>query len=125
YDQRLNQFEEWKAQQDLEVAVRTLQQQFGDDFDVNAVIHHAMQTGRMDLANIHKELMFDKFWSQQQAQAEAERRRQANDAQRTAAKAGLTPAMGGSATGVQEPIETGSASSIADAYQQDNAKLCR
>jgi hypothetical protein len=123
YDQRLNNFEEWKAEQDLHVALRVLQQQFGDDFDPNAVVHHAMQTGRMDLANIHKELMFDRMFQQQQAQAEAERRRQASDAQRTAAKAGLTAQIGGSASGVQEPTQTGSASSIAEAYQQAKQKL--
>jgi hypothetical protein len=123
YEQRLNGFEQWKADQDLQVALSVLHNQFGDDFDANAVVSHAMQTGRMDLANIHKELMFDRFWAQQQAQAEADRRRQADEQRRTQAKAGLTPQMGGGVTNVVEPTESGSAMSIADAYAQAKAKL--
>jgi hypothetical protein len=123
YDDRLNTFEQWKADQELQVALRYLQQQYGDDFDPNEVVNRAMATGRMDLANIHKELMFDRFWATQQAQREADAQRQADDAKRTQAKAGLTPQMGGSAAGDLGQSESGSATSIADAWAQAKQKL--
>jgi hypothetical protein len=123
YDQRLQAAEQFRADQELQVALRVLQQQFGDDFDPQAVVSTAMQTGRMDLANIHKEMMFDKFWSQQQAQQEAERRRQTDESQRTAAKAGVAAHIGGGASSAAETPETGTATSVADAYMQAKRTL--
>jgi len=124
YDQRLSQHEQWRADQELQTALRVLPQQFGDDFDGNAVVAHAVQTGRMDLANIHKEMMFDRQWQQRQAETEAERRRAADDAKRTAAKAGMTPHQGGgaSAAAADRP-ESGTAPSVADAYYAAKRQL--
>jgi hypothetical protein len=123
YDQRLQQFEQYRADQELQQALRVLQQQFGDDFDAQAVVSIAMQQGRMDLANIHKERMFDRFWAQQQAAAEADRRRSVDDQQRTAAKAGVTVHTGNGASAAAESTDTGSATSVYDAYFRAKQQL--
>jgi hypothetical protein len=124
YDERIQQFESYKADQELQTALRVLQQQFGDDFDPNAVVGHAVATGRMDLANIHKEMMFDRQWQQRQAQAEAERRRATDEAKRTAAKAGMTPHQGGGASAASvERTPSDNAPSIADAYYAAKQQL--
>jgi len=117
YDQRLQAAEQFRADQELQVALRVLQQQFGEEFDPKAVVAQAMATNRMDLANIHKELMFDKLWAQHQAQQEATRRQQADEEQRIAAKSAITAHGGTSANGGMEP-EPGSALSVSDAYFQ-------
>jgi hypothetical protein len=124
YDQRLSQAEQFRADQELRVALRVLQQQFGEDFDSNAVVNTAMQTGRMDLANIHKERMFDKFWAQQQAQRQVDQQRQSEEQSRIAAKSAVTAHGGESANGGMEP-EPGSATSIAEAYQQAKRAMGR
>lgn len=123
YDRRLQEAEQYRADQELQVALRVLQQQFGDDFDANAVVNQAMQQGRMDLANIHKEMMFDRQFAQQQAQLEADRRRQHDEAQRTAAKAGVTAHSGSGASSAAEVTDTGSSLSVAEAYYAAKRQL--
>ena len=122
YDKRLQQAEQFQADQELRVALRVLQQQFGQDFDPVAVTNRAAQQGRMDLANVHKEMMFDKLWAQQQAQAESTQRVDADNQARIAAKAGVTAHGGASANSGMEP-EPGNASSVAEAYYQAKKAL--
>jgi len=122
YDQRLQATEQFRADQELQVALRVLQQQFGEDFDAQAVVSHAMQTGRQDLANIHKELMFDRLWAKHEAEQEAARRTQAEEQNRMQAKGAITAHGGSSANGGMEP-EPGTATSVADAYFQAKRQL--
>lgn len=124
YDQRLQQHEQWRADQELQTALRVLQQQYGEDFDPSAVVNQAMQTGRMDLANIHKEMMFDRTFAQQQAQLEANRRREVEERNRVQAKQGVTAHTGnGASAAAVETSEPGSATSVAEAYQQAKRAL--
>lgn len=117
YDQRLSQQEQFRADQELQVALRVLQQQFGEEFNPQAVVSAAMQQNRMDLANVHKELMFDKLWAQHEAQQEATRRNDVDEQSRITAKAAITAHGGTSANGGMEP-EPGTATSVSEAYAQ-------
>jgi len=122
YDQRLQQAESFRAEQELQTALRVLQNQFGEDFNANEVVSRAVQQGRMDLANVYKEIACDRLFAQQQAQAEVQRRQQAEEQQRIAAKAGVTAHGGSSSNSGPEP-EPGNASSISEAYYQAKSRL--
>lgn len=125
YDQRFAQIEQQRADQELRVALRVLQQRYGEEFDPQAVVSKAAATGRMDLESIHKELMFDKLWARQQAQTEAQAKAQAEEQARVAAKAGLTQHGGTSANGAATEPQTGSSPSVSDAYQEAKRMLGR
>jgi hypothetical protein len=112
YDQRFAQLEQQRADQELRVALRVLQQRYGDDFDSNAVVSQAAAQNRMDLEAIHKELMFDKLWARQQAQASV----QAEEQARTSAKEALTMHGGSSVNGAIAEPESGRSPTIAEAY---------
>lgn len=121
YDQRVQALEAQRADQELRVALRVLHDRYGDDFDAQAVVSRAQQMNRMDLENIHKELMFDKLWQRQHAEREAQAKRSAEDAARQQAAAELTMHGGSSANGGVAP--TGTASTLQDAYFEAKRSL--
>jgi hypothetical protein len=114
YDQRLSVHEEYRAQQELRVALGVLQQRYGQDFDPVAVATRAGQMGRMDLENVYKEMAFERYWqTEQQTRAQ-----QAKEAQRVAAKQQLTPHGGSGTNGAVAEPQRGSSTSIAAAFQE-------
>lgn len=121
YDQRVQALEAQRADQELRVALRVLHDRYGDEFDPQAVVARAQQLNRMDLENIHKELMFDKLWQRQQAEREAQAKRQAEDAARQQAASELTMHGGTSANGGVAP--TGNAPTLQDAFYEAKRSL--
>lgn len=115
YDQRIQRYEQYQADQELRTALRVLQQRYGEGFNPTDVVARAAQQNRMDLEAVYKEMAFDQMWTQQQAQAEAARRREADEASRTAAKAGVTAHSGGSANGAVAD-QSGSATTVSQAF---------
>jgi hypothetical protein len=117
YDARFAQIEQQRADQELRVALRVLQDRYGEDFDPQAVVGKAAQQQRMDLEAIHKELMFDKLWARQQAERDAQAKSQADEQARTTAKAGLTMHGGSSVNGAIAEPESGRSPTIAEAFR--------
>ena len=122
YDERFSYLEQQQANQELQVAVRVLQQRYGEDFDPYAVVQRAAAQQRMDLENVFKEMAFEKFWTDRQAQAEVASKRQAEDAARVAAKSQNPVHTGSSVNGAvgEEPSQ---ALSIAEAFAQAKHQL--
>jgi hypothetical protein len=118
YEQRLAEQEQYRADQELRVALRVLQQRYGEDFQPQEVVNRAVATGRMDLEAIHKEMMFDRYYAQQQATRETEAKRAAEDQARQQAAAGVTAHSGGGVPGGAVAIETPQPMTIAEAYAQ-------
>jgi len=118
YDQRVEYLEQQQAHQELQVAVRVLQQRYGEDFNPQAVVQRAAEQQRMDLENVFKEMAFERFWSDRAVQSQ----RQSDDAARVAAKSQVPVHTGSSVNGAvgEEP---GQALSVADAFHQAKRQL--
>jgi hypothetical protein len=100
-DQRLAAFEQREAIAELDREVTRLGKLYGEDFDPNEVVAHALKLGRTDLEGVFKQIAFDKVYGRKAAVTELEQRTAAETARRTAAKANLggTVASGASSNG--------------------------
>ena len=113
-DQRIAAHDDYRAQQELRVALGVLQQRYGPDFDPVAVATRAGQMGRMDLENVYKEMAFERYWTTEQQT----RAQQAKEAERIAAKQQLTPHGGSGTNGAVAEPPKGAATSIRAAFDE-------
>jgi hypothetical protein len=121
-EQQIRSMQQAQANRDLQEAVWVLRQRYGDGFNPQAVVGRAMAQGRMDLEGVYKEMAFEQIWMQQQAQQEAERRRQAEDTARVTAKEGLVSHQGVNPASTAQP-ESGNATTLAEAYYEAKRQL--
>lgn len=119
---RLGQWEAQQVQRELHEALWVLRNRYGEDFNPDEVVSRAAQYGRMDLEGVYKELAFEKMWARQQAEVEANRQREQEDAARTAAKATNAVHQGGSANAALQEL-AGNAPTLADAYYEAKRQL--
>jgi len=121
YEQRFSYLEQQQANQELQVAIRVLHERYGEDFDPPAVVQRAAAQGRMDLEGVYKEMAFEKYWANQQAQTQTAKQREAEDAARVAAKSQVPAHIGSSVNGAV--AESAPITSLADAFYEAKRQL--
>jgi Fe-S-cluster formation regulator IscX/YfhJ len=122
-DNRIAQFEELQAQQQIEKEISRLQDKY-PDFDPSEVVTTALRLDTTDLEAVYKQIAFDKIMQQveirRQAEAQqASREQQVVDAKRTAAVvSGGASASGAGVIPQAEPVR-----SIRDAWAAAKEQL--
>lgn len=89
FESRMEAFDSWQMEQQLTRTLDGLKGKYGDDFNEQEVIQAAVSRQIEDpaeLESVFRDLVFDKFYAQTQAQREAAQRQAAETAAREAAK---------------------------------------
>lgn len=94
-DQRLAQFEEYQAQQQVEREISRLQEKY-PDFDPTEVVTSALRMDTTDLEAVYKQIAFDKIMREVELRQQAQARQAATEQQVVDAKRGAAVVAGGS-----------------------------
>ena len=117
-EQRLELFEQERANQQLDATIRHLSEKYGEDFDANEVVVAAMATGSTDLEATFRQITFDKI-RDKATRAEAQL---AKTQQNRAAKRDAGVVSGGSSAGSPTGVDVGAITTIADAWRAAKAQ---
>lgn len=121
-ESRVRSFEEAQALQELERTITTLQSKYGEDFDANEIVAHALATGNDDLESIYKQTAFDRMMARQNTNSEyAAKQAEAQNRALEAKRGASVVAGGSSAQGTSVGI--GSISSISEAFAAAKQQL--
>lgn len=117
-DQKVQQMEQFRAEQQLHAEISRLQSKY-EDFDPQTVVFEALKSGSDDLEAVYKQMAFDKLYIQQQAQRKvAQEEQQVVQAKRDAAVV-----SGGSTQAASAVDTTGPVTSLRDAWEAAKREL--
>jgi hypothetical protein len=128
FESKFSEFERYQQEQQLDQTLSGLQAKYGEDFNQEEVIVAAIERGvqsPVELEQVYRDLMFDKFYAQAKARDQFTAQQAAEDAAREAAKASLGQRVeqGGGVSASSAAAPTSSATSIADAWNLAKQEL--
>lgn len=121
-DQKVQQIEQFRAEQQLQAEIGRLQSKY-QDFDPQTVVFEALKLGSDDLEAVYKQMAFDKLYLQMQAQSQATASQQAEEQQILQAKRDAGIIAGGSTPAASAQDTTGPITSIRDAWEAAKREL--
>lgn len=116
---RLIAFEQQRAMEDLQKTLDSLQVKYGDDFNPDEVVAKALAQGSTDLEAVFKQIAFDKVY----AEAQASKKKTAEEAVRTQAKREAAIVSGGTSAKGTAPIKPDAPKSVFEAYESAKKTL--
>lgn len=124
-DSRISRFEEIETHRQIDYQVKSMQQQYGDLFDPQAVIQTAIDYGGIDLDTAFRLTVADTLLARQMAAAEMTQKQQAGDAERVAAKQQASAVIASGAASAQGAAAPSASqtTSVRDAWEQAKAEL--
>jgi len=121
-DQKVQQIEQFRAEQQLQAEIGRLQTKY-QDFDPQTVVFEALKLGSNDLEAVYKQMAYDKLYLQMQAQSQASAAQAAEAEQITQAKRDAGIVAGGSVPAASATDTTGPITSIRDAWEAAKREL--
>ena len=115
-DERIRQFEEDRAYQQLQQEVARLQNTYGDDFNPQEVVSQALATGSTNLEAVYKQIAYDRLVARVQAAERLAGDRTAQEQAVLDAKRGAGVVAGGSGAAGEGQSESAPIRSVSDAW---------
>lgn len=115
-DSRIAQFEDERGLREVEREIASLEEKYGDEFDVAEVVASALKRGTTDLEGTYKQLAYDKIVAQSKLSQDAETRRKTKEESVVNAKREASVISGGSSATGNTTDESGTITTIAEAY---------
>ena len=115
-DDRIRQFEEDRAYQQLQQEVARLQTTYGDDFNPQEVVSQALATGSTNLEAVYKQIAYDRLVQKIQAGEQANQIVQDQNQQVVDAKREASFVEGGASANGPSDVPVGKIGSIHDAW---------
>jgi hypothetical protein len=123
FSQRFEQMDRFFAQQQLERQIQQLQQTYGDEFNPKEVVSEALRLGIDDLDLAYRQMAFNRYWAQTQAQKDHSEAQAAEMARREAAKQRTSGVHTGGSSAGAAPVAPAAPTSIREAWAQAKAEL--
>jgi len=121
-NQKVEQIEQFRAEQELQAEIARLQQKY-EDFDPRLVVLEALKSGSENLEATYKQMAFDKLYQQVKTKQEADQVLTKQEQQILEAKRGAAIVSGGMNSSASAQDQVGPIGSVRDAWEAAKRSL--